>query len=209
MNTRALTLPALAVALTATVLGVQTANGGGDFVPVRSADPCTPRVVTAASTTAIDALGEVLVLYGLDGAACRLGVSRETLVLNLGVATDFADAELEALRGGLLAAVDRMKDEDLLPPASELADEALAEADLNPFVQRLITALPDGVVNGALKTDDVLRRAVTDLDLRTLLGELEDPAEVQRLITAAITEAVKDSLRTRLRDLAPDFLPGL
>ena len=208
MNTRALTLPALALALSAAVLGVQIANGGGDFVPVQAADPCVPRQVTAASTTSIDALGEILVLYGLDGAACRLGLSRESYVLGLGLATDFADREIEALRGGLLDAVERMRSEGRLPPASALADEALVEADLNPFLKRLVQALPDGVVNSALKTDDVLRRAVTDLDLRTLLGELEDPAEVQRLITAAITEAVKDSLRGRLRDLVPDFTPG-
>ncbi|MBA3745266.1 hypothetical protein [Sporichthya sp.] len=207
MNNRALLLPALSVALVAGVLGVQTANGGGDFAPVEVEDPCTPRVVTAASTTSIDALGELLVLYGLDGAACRLGLSRETLVINLGLATDFADPEIDALRGGLLGAVDRMKAENQLPPASELADEALAEANLNSFVKRLIQALPDGVVNSALRTDDVLRRAVTDLDLRTLLGELEDPNEVQRLITAAITEAVKDSLRGRLKALVPDFIP--
>ena len=208
MNTRALTLPALSLALVAGVLGVQVTNGGGDFVPVAAADPCVPRQVTAASTTSIDALGELLVLYGLDGAACRLGQSRESYVLDLGLATDFTDPEIDALRGGLLDAVERLRNEGQLPPASALADEALAEADLNPIVKRLVQALPDGVVNSALKTDDVLRRAVTDLDLRTLLGELEDPAEVQRLITAAITEAVKDSLRARLRDLVPDFTPG-
>lgn len=208
MNTRALTLPALAIALSAGVLGVQAANGGGDFAPVRAADPCVPREVTAASTTSIDALGELLVLYGLDGAACRLGESREAYVLGLGLATDFTDPEIAALRGGLLDAVERLRSEGRLPPASALADEALAEADLNPIVKRLVQALPDGVVNSALRTDDVLRRAVTDLDLRTLLDELEDPAEVQRLITAAITEAVKDSLRARLRDLVPDFTPG-
>lgn len=209
MNNRALLLPALAIALVAGVLGVQTANGGGDFVPVRSEDPCIPRVVSAASTTSIDVLGEILVLYGIDGAACRLGISRETLVINLGLAADFTDAEIEALRGGLLDAVERMNNEGLLPPAAELAEEALAEADLNRFLKAAIGALPDGVINSALKTDDVLRRAVTDLDLRILLGELEDPAQVQRLITAAITEAVKDSLVGRLRDLVPDFIPGI
>lgn len=208
MNTRALMLPALALGCSAVLLGVQTANGGGDFVPVQAADPCVPRQVTAASTTSTDALGELLVLYGLDGAACRLGQSREAYVLELGIATDFTDPQIDALRGGLLGAVERLRNEGRLPSAAALADEALAEADLNPIVKRLVQALPDGVVNSALKTDDVLRRAVTDLDLRTLLGELEDPAEVQRLITAAITEAVKDSLRARLRDLVPDFTPG-
>lgn len=208
MNRRALLLPALSVALVAGVLGVQSANGGGDFKPVGVEDPCTPRVVTAASTTSIDALGELLVLYGLDGAACRLGVSRETFVIDLGLASDFSDAQIDALRGGLLDAVDRMQAENQLPPASELADEALAEADLNRFLKAAINALPNGVINSALKTDDVLRRAINDTDLRTLLGELEDPNEVQRLITAAITEAVKDSLRERLRGLVPDFVPG-
>ena len=201
-------LPGLSLALVAGVLGVQTANGGGDFVPVRSADPCVPRVVTAASTTAIDALGEVLVLYGLDGAACRLGLSRETFVLNLALSTDFADPEIDAMRGGLLDAVERMKNENLLPPASELADEALAEADLNSLVKRLIQALPDSAINSVIRTDDVLRRAVNDLDLRKLLAEMENPNELERMISAAITEAVKDSLRGRLRDLVPDFVPG-
>lgn len=203
MNSRALLLPGVAMALVAGVLGIQTANGGGDFVPVQPADPCVPRTVTAASTTAIDTLGEILVLYGLDGAACRLGVSRESLVLNLGLSTDFPEPLVEALRGGLLDAVERMKNENLLPAASDLTDEALAESKLNGFVKGLIRAMPDGVINVSLKTDDVLRRAVTDLDLRTLLGEIRNPDEVQRLISEGITKAVKDSLRGRLRDLVP------
>lgn len=203
MNKRALLLPALAIALVAGVLGVQTANGGGDFRPARPADPCVPRTVTAASVTAIDALGEVLVLYGMDGAACRLRVSREALVLALALPGDRTDAQIDALRAGLLDAIERMRAEGRLPAASDLTDEALAEANLNRFVKGLIRALPDGVINVTLKTEDVLRRAVTDLDLRKLLSEIENPDEVQRLISAAITEAVKDSLRARLRGLVP------
>lgn len=203
MNSRALVLPALALALVAGVLGVQTANGGGDFVPQRTEDPCLRRVVTAASTTSIDALGELLVLYGLDGAACRLHQSRESLVLQLALPGERTDAQVEALRGGLLDAVDRMKAENQLPAAADLADEALADADLNGFLKRAIRALPDGVINGTLKTDDVLRRAVTDLDLRALLTDLADPAKLQSRISAAVTEAVKDSLRARVRDLVP------
>lgn len=203
MNTRALALPALAVALVTGVLGVQTANGGGDFVPARTEDPCVARVVTAASTTSLDALGELLVLYGLDGAACRLDQSRESLVLQLALPGERTAAQIDALRAGLLDAVDRMKAENQLPAAAELADEALADADLNAFLKRAIRALPDGAINGVLKTDDVLRRAVTDLDLRALLADLADPAKVQDRITAAVTEAVKDSLRARLRGLLP------
>ncbi|GAA0622339.1 hypothetical protein GCM10009547_26500 [Sporichthya brevicatena] len=208
MNQRALVLPAVSVALVAGLLGVQTANGGGDFVPARAADPCVPRVVTAASTTSIEALGEVLVLYGIDGAACRIGVSREQLVLTLGVGTDHTEALYAELRAGLLDAVERMKRENLLPPASALADEALADADLNRFLKAAIRALPDRVVDAALKTDDVLRRAITDLDLRRLLDDLDQPNRLQQQISAAVTQAVKDSLTDRLRSIVPD-LPGL
>jgi hypothetical protein len=82
VNARAAALPMLAAALVSGVIGVQVANGGGDFVPVQSADPCTPRVVTSVSS-GIDGLTERLVLLGLDGAACRLGVTREALILEL------------------------------------------------------------------------------------------------------------------------------
>ncbi|WP_019875075.1 hypothetical protein [Sporichthya polymorpha] len=210
MNQRALVLPAVSLALVAGLLGVQTANGGGDFVPARAADPCVPRVVTAASTTSIDALGEVLVLYGIDATACRIGVSREQLVLTLGIGTDHTEALYSELRAGLLDAVERMKRENLLPPASALADEALADADLNRFLQAAIRALPDRVVDAALKTDDVLRRAITDLDLRRLLDDLDQPNQLQQQISAAVTQAVKDSLTARLRSIVPDLpdLPG-
>ena len=205
MNTRAMVLPAVALALVAGVMGVQVANGGGDFVPVRSADPCKPREVVPVSAKKIDALGEQLVLLGLDGAACKLGKSREALVIELALPGERTDAEIDALRSGLLGAVDRMDADGSLPPASDLADEALAEADLNGFVKGLIRALPDSAINSALHTDDVLRRAVTDLDLRQLLGNLENPNALEDQISEAVTKAVKDSLRDRLRDLVPGF----
>jgi hypothetical protein len=196
-------LPALALALVAGVAGVQRANGGGDFVPARSADPCAPREVTAVSTDRIEALGERLVFLGLDGAACRLGKSREALVLELALPGERSDAEIDALRSGLLGAVDRMKADGTLPPASDLADEALAQADLNRFLKGALRALPDSVVNTALHTDDVLRRAVEGLDLRKLLANLDDPSQLESQINAAVTAAVKDSLRDRLRSALP------
>ena len=60
------------------VLGVQLAHGGGEFEPLRPADPCAARTVTSQAD-GIDGLSERLVLLGLDGAACRLHVSREAL----------------------------------------------------------------------------------------------------------------------------------
>lgn len=202
VNLRAVALPVIATALVSGVLGIQVANGGGNFAPARAADPCAERMVTTVST-GIEGLGEGLVLRGLDGAACRLGMTREALVLELAQPGEPTDAQIDALRGGLLGAVDRMKATGTLPPASDLADEALDNADLPGFVNTLIRALPDSLINGSLKTDDVLRRTIKGLDLRSLLGGLDNPDEITRQINAAVTKAVKDSLVARLRDLLP------
>lgn len=197
---RAAGLPALALVLVGGVLSVQVAYGGGTFEPLRPADPCAARTVTSESE-GIDALTERLVLIGLDNAACQLGVSREALTLELAQGGTRTDAEIEAMRSGLLAAVDQMDEEGTLPPASELADEAIDNADLNGFLEALVRAIPDSVIDAALKTDDVLTRAITDLDLRALLANLDDQGDLNRQMEAAITQAVKDSLVARLRDL--------
>jgi hypothetical protein len=182
------------------VLGVQLANGGGTFEPLRPADPCVAREVTSEAD-GIDGLTERLVLLGIDGAACRLGVSREALTLELAQPGTRTDAEVDALHDGLLAAVRRMKDDGTLPPASELVDEAMDNADLNGFLEAAIRALPDSLVNAAVKTDDVLTRAIGDLDLRGILANLDDQRALNQQMEAAVTQAVKDSLVARLRDL--------
>ena len=197
---RAGALPLLAAALVGGVLGVQIANGGGDFAPTRAVAPCAQRSVTSVSS-GIDGLGERLVLRGLDDAACRLGLTREALTLELAQQSTPTDAQIDALRAGRLAAVDRMKADGTLPPASELTDEALDDSDLNGFTKAAIRALPDSLINSALKTDDVLRRAINALDLRKLLANLNDPDELTRQLDAAVTDAVKQSLQARLRDL--------
>ena len=75
--------------------------------------------------------------------------------------------------------------------------------DHGGYLPLAIKALPDSVVNGALKTDDVLRRAVNDLDLRKMLSNLEDPGALETQISPAVTQAVKDSLVGRLKDAVP------
>jgi hypothetical protein len=193
-------LPVVALVLVGGVLGVQVAQGGGDFEPLQPADPCTERTVTSRAD-GIDGLTERLVLLGIDGAACRLGVSREALTLELAQPGTRSDAEIDALHDGLLSAVQRMKDDGTLPPASDLVDEALDSADLNGFLEAAIRALPDSVVDAGLKTDDVLTRAIEDLDLRALLENLDDQDDLDQQLDAAITQAVKDSLAARLREL--------
>lgn len=199
-NLRAIALPVIAVVLVSGVLGVQLANGGGDYTPTRAASPCAQRPVTSAST-GIEALGERLVLLGLDAAACRLGVTREALTLELAQSRMPTDAQINAIRAGLLKAVDRMKNDGTLPRASELTDEALDDADLNGLLKAAIRALPDSLIDSVLKTDDVLRRTINELDLRALLTNLNRPDELRPQINAAVTKAVKDALVARLRDL--------
>ena len=193
-------LPAVALALVAGVLGVQLAHGGGEFEPLRPADPCTERVVTSQAE-GIDGLTERLVLLGIDEAACELQVSREALTLDLAQGGEPTDAEVDALRAGLQAAVRRMEEDGTLPPASALVDEALDDADLNGFLEAAIRALPDSLIDAALETDDVLYRTIDDLDLRELLADLDDQGDLNRQVEAAVTRAVQDSLVDRLRDL--------
>jgi hypothetical protein len=193
-------LPAAAVVVVAGVLGVQIANGGGSFEPLKPADPCAVRSVTSQAD-GIDGLAEQLVLRGIDNAACQLHLSREALTLDLAQPATRTDAEVEALHDGLLAAVQQMKDDATLPPASDLVDDALATADLNPFLEAAIKALPDSVIDSALKTDDVLTRTIEGLDLQALLANMSSPDDLNAQVEAAVTQAVKDSLSDRLGSL--------
>jgi hypothetical protein len=186
------------------VLTVQLANGGGRFEPLRPADPCAARVVTSQSG-GLDGLTERLVLLGLDGAACRLHVSREQLALELAGPGPRTDAEIDALHAGLLSAVRRMKDDEALPPASDLLGGALDSSDLSPLLKAAIRALPDSVVDAALPTDDVLTRTIEGLDLRGLLAGLADQhdstQQLDQQLGRAVTRAIQESLEARLRDL--------
>ena len=193
-------MPLVAVVLVAGVLTTQVASGGGSFEPLEPADPCAERPVTSQAD-GIDGLTEQLVLRGIANAACQLGVTREALTLELAQPGERTDAEVDALHDGLLEAVQQLDDEGSLPPASDLVDEALDTADLNGLLEAAIRALPDSVIDSALKTDDVLTRAIEDLDVRELLANLDDEDDLDDQVQSAITEAVKDSLVARLRGL--------
>lgn len=199
-RTNLVALPAVALVLATGALGVQVANGGGDFTPLASADPCVARPVTSQST-GIEGLVERLVLIGVDDAACRLGVTREALTLEIAASGDRSDAQIGALREGLLSAVRRMAGDGSLPPASDLVEEALDSVDLNSLLKAAIRALPDSAVNGVLRTDDVLSRTINDLDLRALLANLSDLDDLEQQIVDAVLPAVTDSVTARVRDL--------
>ena len=195
---KALGLPLIAVVLVTAVLGAQVAAGGGDYVPRRPADPCTPRAIPPIPAE-LEPVAERIVLLGLDNAACRLGVSRERLVLALADTRSLDPDAPAALKAGLLAAVDRLDREGRLPKVSALLPEALDEADLPGFVKTIIGAIPDRTVDSALPTRPLLRQAVDELDVDALVRDLDDPDQLQSAVRSAILEAAREQILQRLR----------
>ncbi len=106
------------------------------------ANPCAERAPFPGS--GLDATVQRVVLNGLDGAACRLGTSRERLVLALAgdssqrLPNDRATIN-SAVRAGLLRAVDEATDRGDIP------------ALLAPLVRRVVQNAPlDQLIRGAI-----------------------------------------------------------
>lgn len=99
------------------------AAGGSDYAPATVQDPCQPR--EWRDPEGLDQIAEQFSLSALDGAACELGVSRETLARALATPEtredfseryDVDDAELaRAIRAGLLRAVDDAERAEAIP----------------------------------------------------------------------------------------------
>ncbi len=195
---KGLALPLIAVLLAATVLGVQVAAGGGDYVPRRPANPCTQRAV-APITPRLEALAERIVLLGLDSAACQLGISRERLVLALADTHSLSPYVPAALKAGLRDAVDRLSRDGRLPKVSQLLPEALDQTDLPGIAKTIIQAIPDGLIDNALPTGPLLRRTVEELDVDRLLRELHDPHQLDSAVRSAILQATLRQIIDRLR----------
>jgi hypothetical protein len=195
---KALALPLIAVLLVAAVVGVQVAAGGTEYVPRRPADPCAARAVPPIPAR-LEPVAERIVLLGLDSAACRLGVSRERLVLALGDTRSLDPAAPAALKAGLRDAVDRLDREGRLPKVSQLLPEALDQADLPGIVKTVIGAIPDEGVDAALPTGPLLRRTVDELDVDRLVHELDDPRQLESAVRSAILRAARDQILDRLR----------
>jgi len=100
------------------------AAGGSSYEPAQVQDPCKPR--SWRNPEGLQQIAEQFSLSALDGAACKLGVSRETLARAL--ATPAArerftrrygidDAELaRAIRAGLVRAIDDAERAGALSP---------------------------------------------------------------------------------------------
>ncbi len=86
MTTRNGRLALTALAAVATVLiAVELALGAVGFGGAKLADPCTSKPAFAGG--GIDGAVQRIALSGLNGAACKLGTSREELVLSFSPAS--------------------------------------------------------------------------------------------------------------------------
>jgi hypothetical protein len=112
----------VAVAVACTLVGAYVALGGTSYEPSPVANPCAPRPPRPTDGTGERV--EVVLLAAADGTACRLGVSREELVLALRSVDDLdalarkegksRDELEEALRAGLFRAVDEGESQGLI-----------------------------------------------------------------------------------------------
>lgn len=125
---------AAAAALAALALaGAYLALGGSSYEPTEVRDPCEPR--PWREPEGIEESAEQFALSALDGAACELRVTRETLAV--AIASDEArrefaeeygvdEARLEAaIRAGLVRAVDDAEAADALSPVVAVPLRAL------------------------------------------------------------------------------------
>jgi hypothetical protein len=137
-----------AIAVTAAAAGalvaVYLALGGASYAPAKVADPCAPRDWRAPE--GVQEVAQQIVLSGLDGAACELGVSREEMVL--------AFASRDAL-------------------ARFAREHGISIADLERILRASLTrAVTDAERAGAL--DPMTAQLVRDFARRTRLTELLD-----------------------------------
>jgi hypothetical protein len=105
---------AVSVAAAVVLVGVYLALGGASYAPAKVANPCAPRELR--NPHGVGEVAQQIVLSALDGAACKLGVTREDIVLAFKDESSlraFARAHHvtqkkleEMLRAGLVRAID-------------------------------------------------------------------------------------------------------
>ena len=131
------------------LVGAYLAAGGSSYEPKQVQDPCEPR--EWRDPQGIQEIAQQFSLSALDGAACQLGVSRETLARALATPEarerfteryGITDAKLaRAIRAGLLRAVDDAEEAGALSP--------LLAVPLRETVQRIPLDQAIEIVNDA------------------------------------------------------------
>lgn len=113
-----------ALVLSLALVGIYAAAGGASYEPVQVQNPCEPRPA-AETSGGLEGLAEEFTLSALDGAACRLGVSRERLARALATKQNrerftkrfhIDDEKLtKAIRAGLVRAIDDAEERGKIP----------------------------------------------------------------------------------------------
>jgi hypothetical protein len=132
---RGLLLLAVAIVASSALVFASLARGGLDRGVVRLANPCQPRTPLVARGTS--GAIEQVVLDGLDGAACRLRVSRERLVVGLA-----SDADRRRLFGSGSVADDRVE-EAVRAGLRRAIDDAAKRGQIDGLDLRLLRAAAD------------------------------------------------------------------
>ncbi|HEU5254133.1 MAG TPA: hypothetical protein VFU16_12495 [Solirubrobacterales bacterium] len=106
------------------LVGAYLAAGGSSYEPKKVQDPCQPRPWSDPQT--LGQIANQFTISALDGAACKLGVTRETLALALTTPErrerfeqryGIDDEKLaKAIRAGLVRAVDDAEEAGALSP---------------------------------------------------------------------------------------------
>ena len=140
---RSLLLVGAAIVSAVLLVGIYLAAGGASYTPEKTQDPCKHRAWR--NPEGLQQIAEQFTLSALDGAACQLGVSRETLARALATPEsrerfkdhyDISDAKLaKAVRAGLLRAVDDAEEAGALSPI--LADPLRATLRNIPLDQAI------------------------------------------------------------------------
>jgi hypothetical protein len=141
---RALVIGAVAVALV--LPGAYLAAGGSSYTPKKTEDPCKRRPWRNPESLA--EIAQQISLSALDGAACRLGVSREALARALATEEGreafsrrygIDDAKLaQAIRAALVRAVDDAEAAGALSPlVAEPLRETLRQIPLEQAIELL------------------------------------------------------------------------
>jgi hypothetical protein len=131
------------------LVGAYLAAGGSSYEPEKVQDPCQPREWSNPQT--LGQIANQFTISALDGAACKLGVSRETLARALATPEarerfskqyGITDEKLaKAIRAGLVRAVDDAEEAGALSP--------LLAAPLRETLQRIPLDQAIEIVNDA------------------------------------------------------------
>jgi hypothetical protein len=123
-SSRGQLLVVVAALASVALVGSYLAAGGSSYTPAKTQDPCKHR--PWRNPEGLQQIAEQFTLSALDGAACKLGVSREALARALASPKarerfadryDLSEAEIaRAVRAGLLRAVDDAEEAGALSP---------------------------------------------------------------------------------------------